>query len=41
VNGRTLQSGGALIEPDVAVLLEDARTRADRLHPFWAKVEAR
>ncbi len=41
VNGRTLKSGGALIEPDLAVLLEDARTRADRLHPFWAKVKAR
>ncbi len=41
VNGRTLKSGGALVEPDLAVLLEDARTRADRLHPFWAKVEAR
>lgn len=41
VNGRTLKSGGSLIEPDIAVLLEDARTRADRMHPFWAKVETR
>ncbi|MEX2113742.1 MAG: peptidase [Pirellulales bacterium] len=41
VNGRTLKSGGAMIEPDLAVLLEDARTRADRLHPFWAKVDTR
>jgi hypothetical protein len=23
----------------MAVLLEDVRTRADRMHPFWAKVE--
>lgn len=25
------------IRPSVAVLLEDARTRGDRQHPFWAK----
>ena len=25
-------------EPDIAVLLEDVRTRGDRMHPFWAKV---
>jgi predicted esterase len=27
------------IKPSVPVMLEDARTRADRQHPFWAKVE--
>jgi hypothetical protein len=27
------------IEPSLPVLLEDARTRGDRRHPFWAKVE--
>jgi hypothetical protein len=27
------------IEPDLGVLLEDVRTRGDRLHAFWAKVE--
>jgi hypothetical protein len=27
--------------PDNAVLLEDARTRADRRHPFWARVDVR
>jgi predicted esterase len=26
------------IQPRVATMLEDARTRGDRLHPFWAKV---
>ncbi|MEX0677672.1 MAG: peptidase [Pirellulales bacterium] len=26
------------VEPAISVLLEDARTRGDRLHPFWAKV---
>jgi predicted esterase len=27
------------IEPDLLVLLEDARTRADRQHPFWTRFE--
>jgi predicted esterase len=27
------------IEPSLAVLLEDVRTRVARLHPFWAKVQ--
>ena len=27
------------IQPDIATLLEDIRTRGDRRHPFWAKVE--
>ena len=39
INGRSLKSGGLLIEPDLQVLLEDVRTRGDRLHPFWAKLE--
>jgi hypothetical protein len=38
VNGRPLSGAGA-IEPNLEILLEDARTRADRLHPFWAKVD--
>jgi predicted esterase len=29
-----------MIQPDLGVLLEDARTRADRQHPFWAKLTA-
>lgn len=24
-------------EPNLSVLLDDVRTRGDRLHPFWAK----
>jgi len=28
-----------VIKPSLSVLLEDARTRADRQHPFWAKLE--
>jgi len=35
INGKKL----ANIQPDVTVLLEDVRTRGDRLHPFWAKAE--
>ncbi len=35
---RTLAPSNS-IHPDAEVLLEDARTRADRKHPFWAKVE--
>jgi pimeloyl-ACP methyl ester carboxylesterase len=36
VNGRDRKEA---IEPSAATLLEDVRTRGDRLHPFWAKVE--
>ncbi|HEV7224322.1 MAG TPA: peptidase, partial [Pirellulales bacterium] len=39
VNGRRAPLAGASVEPDLTVLLEDARTRADRQHVFWAKVE--
>lgn len=35
VNGRALSGP----QPSLQVLLEDARTRADRQHPFWAKLE--
>ncbi|MDA7977558.1 MAG: alpha/beta hydrolase-fold protein [Pirellulales bacterium] len=41
----TIRSGGRTIRynaedalPNVEVVLEDARTRGDRQHPFWAKV---
>ena len=39
VNGKRANPKQPFIRPDVEVLLEDARTRADRQHPFWAKVE--
>ncbi|HEX3599629.1 MAG TPA: peptidase, partial [Lacipirellulaceae bacterium] len=38
VNYRAITPRDRIVKPDVGVLLEDARTRADRLHPFWAKV---
>ncbi len=36
VNGRDIRED---VRPDAEVLLEDVRTRGDRQHPFWAKVE--
>lgn len=41
VNGRRVNSPDRTLRPDLRTLLEDARTRADRLHPFWAKIEVR
>jgi pimeloyl-ACP methyl ester carboxylesterase len=38
LNRRKITPDG--VEPSLSVLLEDARTRADRQHPFWAKVES-
>jgi hypothetical protein len=39
LNGRRLPTGEAGVRPDVLVLLEDVRTRADRQRPFWAKID--
>ena len=39
LKGRTLNQKAPLVDPDLAVLLEDARIRGERLHPFWAKIE--
>jgi pimeloyl-ACP methyl ester carboxylesterase len=40
VEGRRDVRGAAeLAPPDLAVMLEDVRTRADRQHPFWARLE--
>jgi hypothetical protein len=39
VKGSQLKSSDPSIDPNLKVLLEDARTRGDRRHPFWAKVE--
>ncbi len=40
VNGRRIFLEGQKIHPDLGTLLEDVRTRGDRQHPFWAKVES-
>ncbi|MGD9645271.1 MAG: peptidase [Pirellulales bacterium] len=36
--GRASRSAGTL-RPDLGVMLEDVRTRGDRLHPFWARID--
>ena len=38
IGGTRVGARGA-IKPSIPVMLEDARTRGDRQHPFWAKVE--
>lgn len=38
LDGNRLNRGK--IEPSLSVLLEDVRTRGDRLRPFWAKLES-
>lgn len=38
VNGRRFNRNDQIIRPDLHVILEDARTRGDRQHPFWAKL---
>lgn len=40
VNGREVSLPDSYLEPKVATILEDVRTRGDRQHPFWARVEA-
>ncbi len=40
VNGRRVNAADRSLEPSLEVLLEDARTRADRQHPFWARIDA-
>jgi pimeloyl-ACP methyl ester carboxylesterase len=40
VNGRRISTAGKPLTPDLATLLEDVRTRGDRQHPFWVKLEA-
>lgn len=39
-NGRRITDRGALVEPSLSTLLEDARTRADRKRPYWARVDS-
>jgi predicted esterase len=33
-------SGDPFVQPDLTVMLEDVRTRGDRQHPFWARIDA-
>jgi predicted esterase len=38
LNGKPMP-GANKIQPDIGVMLEDSRSRGDRKHPFWAKLE--
>ncbi len=38
-NGRRIPLADAYVQPKVAVILEDVRTRGDRQHPFWARID--
>jgi hypothetical protein len=40
VNGRRVVPRSDFLEPNLETLLEDVRTRGDRQHPFWIKVES-
>jgi len=37
-NGKQIQPRVGFIEPDLRLILEDARTRKDRQHPFWVRL---
>jgi len=39
VNGKRLNTRDPALEPNLLLMLEDVRSRGDRQHPFWAKVE--
>ena len=39
LNGKKVTRANQPVRPDLAVLLEDVRTRGDRQRPFWAKLE--
>ncbi len=39
VNGQRLKRDDEFVAPDLAVLLEDVRSRGDRQHPFWARYQ--
>jgi len=39
VNGRRINGSEPMIRPEIRVLLEDVRTRGDRQHPFWARLD--
>jgi len=40
LNGRRLQGENKQrAVPSLEIMLEDVRTRGDRQHPFWAKIQ--
>jgi dienelactone hydrolase len=40
INGKSISPGSGVLAGDVGTILEDARTRGDRQHPFWSKIES-
>ena len=41
VNEKRYHPLNGIVEPNIEVMLEDVRTRGDRLHPFWAMLDGR
>ena len=41
VNDKNYHPPNGMIEPNIEVMLEDVRTRCDRLHPYWAMFDGR
>jgi len=41
VNEKRYHPLNGMIEPDIEIMLEDVRTRGDRLRPFWAMLDGR
>ncbi len=40
VNGRRINTQEPFLKPDPRTLLEDVRTRGDRQHPFWIRLDS-
>ncbi len=40
VNGQTINAREPFLQPDLRTLLEDVRTRGDRQHPFWLRLDS-
>ena len=41
VNDKNYHPPNGIVEPNIETMLEDVRTRCDRLHPFWAMLDGR
>ncbi len=40
VNGKRINGADQMIRPDLRTMLDDVRTRGDRQHPFWARIDS-
>ncbi|MGL4594699.1 MAG: hypothetical protein ACRCUY_08230 [Thermoguttaceae bacterium] len=41
VGSKNYHPSNGYIKPDIQVILEDVRTRGDRLHPFWVRLDGK